>query len=124
MAQENNQNKITNLSDQKEEKDLLAREEVKTMEKDTSHLREIEARRERERLARIKTAEEIAREKEREGLAEKSALARDLAEQEAKAREERIIKMRETRAVEESAQAQAKTEQAEIATGEFRGALK
>ena len=121
---ETNPNKITNLSDQKEEKDLLAREEVKTMEKDTSHLREIEARQERERLARIKTAEEIAREKEREKLAEKSALARDLAEQEAKAREERIIKMRETRTVEESAQAQAKTEQAEIATGEFRGALK
>jgi len=63
---ETNPNKITNLSDQKEEKDLLAREEVKTMEKDTSHLREIEARRERERLAEIKTAEELAKERERE----------------------------------------------------------
>ena len=97
MNQDNNQKKTENLIDQKEEKDFLAREEIKTMEKDISRLRETEADRERERVSRIKTAEEIARDKEREKLAQRASLERDLAEKEAMAREERIKRMREER---------------------------
>ena len=81
---ETNQKKVANLVEQKEEKDFLAREEIKTMGKDISNLRETEARRERERVAKIKTEEEVAREKEREKLAEKASLERELAEKEAK----------------------------------------
>ncbi|MFH1575650.1 MAG: glycoside hydrolase family 3 N-terminal domain-containing protein [Candidatus Nealsonbacteria bacterium] len=87
MAQENNQ--------KKEEKDFLAREEIKTMEKDVSGLRETEARHERTKVAEIKTEQELAREKEREQLAHQAALERNLAEKEAKEREEKIRKMRE-----------------------------
>ena len=121
---ETNQKKVANLIDQKEEKDFLAREEIKTMEKDTSKLREIEARQERERVGKIKTEEEMIGEKEREKLAEKASLERNLAEKEAREREERIKKMRGDRETKENAQAQINTEKAESITGEFRGALK
>ena len=43
----------------KEEKDLLERKEIRTMRKDIARLREIEAQKERERIAGLKTAEEI-----------------------------------------------------------------
>jgi len=109
---------------QKEEKDFLTREEVKTMQKDISGLRETEARRERERVAKIKTEEEIIREKERQILAEKAAQERDLAEKEAKEKEERIKKMRETRETEENAQIQINNEKTESITGGFREALR
>ena len=108
MNQDNNQKKAANLIDQKEEKDFLAREEVKTMEKDLSGLREVEARRERER----------------EELAQKASLERDLAEKEAEAREERIRKIREERGVKEDALVQTETEKSAAAAGEFRGALR
>ena len=121
---ETNQKKVANLIDQKEERDFLAREEIKTMEKDTSKLREIEARQERERVGKIKTEEEMIGEKEREKLAEKASLERNLAEKEAREREERIKKMRGDRETKENAQAQINTEKAESITGEFRGALK
>jgi len=103
MNQETNQKKVANLTDQKEEKDFLVREEIKTMEKDMSKLREAEARQERSRISHIKTAEEIIREKEREKLAEQASLERDLAEKEAQEREERIRKIREERGAKENA---------------------
>jgi len=42
----------------KEEKEFLAREEIKTMQKDIARLREIEAKKERERIAALKAKEE------------------------------------------------------------------
>ena len=124
MNQDNNQKKTENLIDQKEEKDFLAREEIKTMEKDISRLRETEADRERERVSRIKTAEEIARDKEREKLAQRASLERDLAEKEAMAREERIKRMREEREAKKSVSTQIETKKTEAFTGGFRDALK
>lgn len=116
MAQDNNQ--------PKEEKDFFAREEIKTMEKDTSKLRETEARQEREKVSQIKTEEEIAREREREALARQSALERDLAEKEAEEREKRVRMMKEEREAKESALTQINTKRAATATGEFQGALR
>ena len=116
MDQNNNQ--------PKEEKDFLAREEIKTMEKDTSSLREGEARQERERVGSIKTAEEISREKEREAAAQQAAAERDLAEKEAKEREERARRMRGERELKENALNQTNTERVATAAGEFQGALK
>ena len=124
MNQDINQKKATEPTDQKEKKDFLAREEIKTMEKDISNLREIEAGRERERVARIKTEEELVREKEREGFAQRAALERARAEKEAKEREEKVKKMREERERRESALNQIKTEKTEAIAGELRGALK
>lgn len=100
MNQENNnQPKTTNPFGPNQstdgEKDFLAREEVKTMGKDISRLREVEANREREKVAKIKTGEEIIREKERERLAQEASLERELAEKEAQKTEERISSMRE-----------------------------
>ena len=124
MNQDNNQKKVENLIDQKEEKDFLAREEIKTMQKDMSRLREIEARRERERVAKIKTEEEIVRDQERQKLAQQASLERNSAEKEAKEREERIMKMREEREVKEKTFGQAQIEKKETAAGEFRGVLR
>jgi len=124
MNQENNQKKIANLINPKEEKDFLAREEVKTMEKDMSRLREVEARREREKVAKIKTEEEIVREKERQKLAQKASLERDLEEQEVKEREEKIKRIGEERKTKESALTKAETEKTEVLTEGFRGVLK
>jgi len=124
MNQEINRKEPTNPIDQKEEKDFLAREEVKTMTKDMSKLRETEANRERGRVAEIKTAEEIVKEKEREKLARQAAVERDLAEKEAREREGMIVKIKEEREIRENISAQTKTEETEALTGEFRGALK
>jgi len=124
MNQETNQKKVENLIEQKEEKDFLAREEVKTMQKDMSRLREIEARRERERVAKIKTEEEIIRDQERQKMAEQASTERSLAEKEAKEREEKISRIREEREIKQSAFTQTETEKKEVATGEFRGALR
>ena len=49
----------------KEEKELLERKEIRTMRKDIARLREIEAQKERERIAGLKTAEEIRKRGER-----------------------------------------------------------
>tara|TARA_Y100000310_G_scaffold135656_3_gene134530 strand:- start:1887 stop:3383 length:1497 start_codon:yes stop_codon:yes gene_type:complete len=48
-----------------ERQEFLKREEIRTMEKDISGLREKEAKKERERIAKIKTEEEIKKEREK-----------------------------------------------------------
>ena len=48
-----------------EKKEFLKREEIRTMAKDLSRLREAEAQKEREKIASLKTAEEIKRKGER-----------------------------------------------------------
>ncbi|MFH1423433.1 MAG: glycoside hydrolase family 3 N-terminal domain-containing protein [Candidatus Nealsonbacteria bacterium] len=124
MNQDNNQKKAENLTDHKEEKDFLAREEIKTMEKDISRLRETEARQEREKVAGIKTAEEITKQKEREKLAQQAALERSSAEKEAKEREERIKRMRQEREVKENAMTETGAGKETANSSQFQDALK
>ncbi len=81
----------------KEEKELLAREEIKTMKKDTSRLRETEAGQEMERIAKLRTEQEIQREKERQIKAQEMAAARQKAETEAQKRVEEVGKLRDER---------------------------
>lgn len=119
--EDNNQKKVTNL---KEEKEFLARGEVRTMEKDLSRLREAEARMERERVSKIKTVEEIAREKERQEQARQSAIDRIAAENEAKEREERIKKQRMEREIKEGIISEKETVEATTRTEHFRDTLK
>lgn len=81
-----------------EKKELLRREEVRTMQKDLARLQEEEALKERERLSKIKTEEELKKERERierlkkeeeEKMFAKSAL---LEQERAKLQAERLEK--------------------------------
>ena len=60
MAEEKNNQNTAEQEKKKEEKEFLAREEVKTMKKDIAKIRETEAHQERERLAKIKTLSQTA----------------------------------------------------------------
>lgn len=82
------------MSEKKEEKEFLARGEIKTMEKDVSALREAQAIKERGELAKIKTEEEIQREKEKQARASRAAAEREIAEKEAKTKEEELKRLR------------------------------
>ncbi len=122
MNQENN--KIVEDSIRpKEEKEFLAREEVRTMEKDLTRLREKEAQRERENVAKIKTIEEMAREKERQAQAIISAREREAAEKEAKDREERVKRLRMEREAKETTLGSEEIKKEESRTEDFRGVL-
>lgn len=68
----------------KEKKELLAREEVRTMEKDIARLREEEAQRERERITKLKTEEEAQRERERMERKKREVEEREKAAKEAR----------------------------------------
>jgi len=87
---------MTNENDKKME--YLKRGEIKTMEKDISRLREIEAQKERERIAQLRAAEELRKEREREEKARQEAEARKKAEEEAKKRIQELKRLRAKRA--------------------------
>ena len=72
------------------------------MGKDLSQLREAEAEAERERVARLKTEQELGEEKQRTELAEMEAKQRETAETEARKKEEDLIKLRESREAREA----------------------
>ena len=58
-------NQISNPNEKKDEKlEFLKREEIRTMQKDIARLREIEAQKERERIAALKIEEKTKKEKE------------------------------------------------------------
>jgi hypothetical protein len=77
--------------------EYLKRGEVKTMEKDLSRLREAEAQRERERIARLRVEEEKKQEKERLEIARREAEEKRKIEEEARKRMEEVRKLREQR---------------------------
>lgn len=84
-----------NKENQDEQKELLARGEIRTMQKDIQKLRETQAVTDREKLARIKTEEEVKLEETRKARAQEAALAREAAEKEAQSVEGRLQKLRE-----------------------------
>lgn len=89
----------------KEEKlEFLKREEIKTMAKDLARLREEEARKERERIIRLKTEQEARRERERLERIRKEAEERKRAEEERK-RAEMLKRIEEERKKEALAKA-------------------
>ena len=75
----------------KEKKEFLARGEVRTMQKDIERLREEEARKERERIAALKTEEEVRMEREKVERIRREAEERKKIEERGKEIEERKI---------------------------------
>jgi hypothetical protein len=74
---------------EKEKKEFLEREEIRTMQKDITRLRELEARGERKRIATLKTGEEERKKTARLKKLERKAIERrETAEREAERREE------------------------------------
>ena len=124
MAEEKTFKKIEDLSEKKEEKEFLARSEIKTMGKDVAALRETQAMQEREKIAEIKTEEEMQKEKERELRAQKAALEREMAEKEAKIKEEELKRLREEREKKAEVIEKEETKTEETRVEEFKGALK
>jgi len=128
MNQEGNKN-IKNLvekreEEKKEEKEFLSRGEIKTMEKDVSNLREDQAAQQRERVAKIKTEEELKKREERQVAAEKAGLARELAEKEAERKKEQLERLKKERKTKEAVLEKAEVKKEEIRAEGLKGALK
>lgn len=89
-----------------EKKEFLRREEIKTMTKDVSKLREAEAQKERERMAVLKTEEEARKERERvrkEAEERKKIEEAKRKAEEARKKEEILKKVEEEKPAEEVA---------------------
>jgi len=110
--------------EEKEEKELLARSEIKTMNKDVSILREAQAKQERDKIAEIRTGEERQEEKEKQARAQKAAAERAVAEKEAKAKEEEFKRLREEREQKESTLGKEEIEKQEVRAEGFKGILR
>ena len=121
MAEENNKTKDIS---EKEEKDLLARGEIKTMKKDIAGLRETQSKQERDRIAKIKTAEETQKEKARQERAEKAAEERELATKEVTRKEQDLKRMKESREKREKGLEKAEVQKEELRAEEFKSVLK
>ncbi|MDP3990911.1 MAG: glycoside hydrolase family 3 N-terminal domain-containing protein [Candidatus Nealsonbacteria bacterium] len=98
MKQEENKK----LESPSQEKELLARDEVKTMKKDVSRLRESESNNEMERLSKIKTEEELKNERERIEMAKKAAVERDSIEKQAEQKIQETQRMKQEREAREA----------------------
>lgn len=82
---QNNQKKTTD-----EKLKFLKREEINTMQKDVSRLREAESREERKKISQVKTSEEIKEEKEKRGKIEKIPVEVKIPEKKPEIKKENI----------------------------------
>lgn len=82
---------------EEEKLQYLKREEIRTMGKDVSALRESEAQRERQRVAKIRVGEERQQEPARQQAAAQTAQQRVEAAKQARQKEEELIKSKEER---------------------------
>lgn len=127
MVEEKNKNTAEQKEgkeEKEEEKEFLAREEVKTMKKDIAKIRETEAHKERERLSKIKTAEEAERERIRKARAEKEAQARESAEKEAQKKQEETKRSKEERKEKEVVLEKEEAEKEELKAKELKETLR
>ena len=104
--------------------EYLKREEIRTMQKDIARLREAEAQKEREIIAKLKTGEEAKKEKEEIEKAETEAMERGKAEEEAKRRQEQLKKLREEREERERLMGEETLKKGKLGTEEFKEKLK
>lgn len=82
---------------EEEKLQYLKREEIRTMSKDASALRESEAQRERQRVAKIRVGEERQQEPARQQAAAQAAQQRVETTKQARQKEEELIKSKEER---------------------------
>ena len=106
--------------EEKETKDLLVREEIKTMQKDISRLQETEAEKEREKITQLKTGEEEKLEEERRKRAHQEATLREEAEIGAQKKQEQLKRLKEEREKKEKILEQEEKVRQEFKAGGFR----
>lgn len=108
----------------KQEKlEYLEREEIRTMQKDIAKLRELEAKKEREKIGKIKTEEEVKKEGERQERAKREAEERKLMEEKAKRKDEELKKMRGEREKKTKILEKEDIKKEEVRVGKFRETL-
>lgn len=106
---------------EEEKLQYLKREEIRTMSKDASALRESEAQRERQRVAKIRVGEERQQEPARQQAAAQAAQQRVETTKQARQKEEELIKSKEERLEiqqEAAAEAEKQLEQRKTAFGQ------
>jgi len=109
---------------QKEEKEFLARNEVKTMKKDMASLRETESKEEMEKMSKIKTEEEVKRETERKKRAEQESKQREESEKEMQRKEDELKKMKKEREKNVGVMEKEASEKKELKTQGLQDALR